>query len=280
MFRSTNPTMKSEVFARPQTWADFQGDKAGLEARTGPRVMTLNGTIIKSMILLGICSVTALGTWQAFHQDAKTFAMLGIGGVVLAIILGLIITFRRHTAPFLAPIYAVCEGAFVGWISAYWAAYAAGGAAGGTAARGASSKLALLGTDIVLQAGLLTFGISAAMLIAYSTRLIRPSQKLMGAIAAITGGVLIFSLIRIVMSMIFPGFMANMWSSPIGIAFAGFIVILAAANLVIDFAVVEEGVQNGAPKYMEWYAGWGLLVTIVWLYVSILRLLALLSRSK
>lgn len=280
MFQSTNPTMKSEVFERPQTWNDFLGEKAGGGVRSGPKVMTLNGTIIKSMVLLGICSVTALGTWQAFHQDAQKFALLGIGGALMAIVLGLIICFRRHTAPVLAPIYAVCEGAFVGWVSAFWAAYAAGGAAAGAAARGKSSKLAMLGTDIVLQAGLLTFGISAAMLIAYSTRLIRPSQKLLGGIAAVTGGVLIFSLVRIVMSMIFPGFMANMWSSPIGIAFAGFIVILAAANLVIDFAVVEEGVQNGAPKYMEWYAGYGLLVTIVWLYVSILRLLALLSRSK
>jgi len=272
MFRTNNPTMKAEVFQKPQTWNDFLGEKSGVSEQTGPKVMTLNGTIIKSMVLLGICTVTALGTWQAFHNDAGKLALLGIGGALMSIVVGLIITFRRHTAPFLAPIYAVCEGAFIGWASAFWAAYAAG------APRG--SKAGLLGTDIILQAGLLTFGISAAMLIAYSTRLIRPSQKLLGAIAAITGGVLIFSLVRLVMAMIFPGFMANMWASPIGIAFAGFIVILAAANLVIDFAVVEDGVQNGAPKYMEWYAGYGLLVTIVWLYVSILRLLALLSRSK
>lgn len=268
MFRTNNPTMKSEVFARPQTWGDFLGEKGGLGVRTGPKVMTLSGTIIKSMVLLGICSVTALASYQAFYKDAGTLGLLGIGGLLIGLVLGLIITFRRHTAPYLAPIYAVCEGAFVAWASAFWAAYAAGA--------GKGTKAGLLGTDIILQAGLLTFGISAAMLIAYSTRLIRPSQKVIGAIAAVTGGVLIFSLGSFVMSMIFPGFMSNMWSSPIGIALAGFIVVLAAANLVIDFAVVEDGVKNGAPKYMEWYAGFGLLVTVVWLYVSILRLLALL----
>jgi len=264
MFRTNNPVMKADIFERPQTWGDFLGEKAR------PNTMTLNGTVIKSMVLLAICAITAIFAWQLIQSEPSSRMALGLGGCLGGVVVGLIITFRPKTAPVLSPIYAILEGCFIAAASYFWASYAAGSK--GTAG--------MLGTNIILQAGLLTFGISAAMLTAYATRIVRPSQKVMGAIAAITGGMFIFSLLAMIVSFFSPGFMMSMWQSPMGIAFAGFIVVLAAANLVLDFAMVEDGVKNGAPKYMEWYAGFGLLVTLVWLYISILRLLALLSRRE
>src|SRR5690606_17162984 len=144
----------------------------------------------------------------------------------------------------------------------------------------ASPKAAMLGSTLVLQAGLLTVGISAAMLIAYSTRLIKPSQRLLGGIAAATGGLFFFFIAHLVISFFFPDLVMGMWESPIGLALAGFIVVVATLNLVQDFAIVEAGVASRAPKHMEWFAAFGLMVTLIWLYVSLLRLLALLANRE
>jgi uncharacterized YccA/Bax inhibitor family protein len=117
------------------------------------------------------------------------------------------------------------------------------------------------------------------MLIAYGTRLIKPTRWMLSCVTAATGGVLFFGLASVVLYMVAPGVVASFWTSPLGLVFAAVVVVIAAFNLVSDFAVVEQGVENQAPKYMEWYGGFAILVTLVWLYVSLLRLLALLRRN-
>ncbi len=174
--------------------------------------------------------------------------------------------FKPKTAPVLAPLYAICEGAFVAGASVAWTMYATKGTIGS------------LGTGLVMQAGVLTIGIAGSMLIAYGTRLIKPTRWMLGAITAVTGGVIFFSFVMFLVSFFFPGSVIGFWQSPLGLVVAGAIVVIAAFNLVSDFALVENGVQNNAPKYMEWYGGFAILVTLVWLYVSLLRLLALLRR--
>jgi len=269
MFQSRNPTLQNAAFAKPQTWDDFLGPNV----LTKPNVMTLQGTVVKSMVLVAICAISAAACWRFIQSTPGSFMPVMGVGIVGALVLSLIICFKPRTSPYLAPIYALFEGAFVAAASMGWAAYAAGAGRKGNIA-------ATLGTDIILQAGILTLGISAGMLIAYATRVIRPSQKLLGAIAGATLGVVFFSFVSFIVSWFAPGLIHGMWQSPFGLLLAGGIVVLAAFNLVMDFALIENGVKNEQPKYMEWYGGFALLVTIVWLYVSILRLLALLSRRN
>jgi uncharacterized YccA/Bax inhibitor family protein len=229
--------------------------------------MTLAGTAWKSFILLSICAVVGVIGWQMIIADPSLLLPIWGGGVIAGLITGLIIVFKPRTAPVLAPIYAVAEGLFVAGASVAWSAYAAHG------------KAAMLGADLVLQAGVLTFGIAGCMLIAYGTRLIKPTRWMLATVAAATGGVIIFSAVMFFGYMFFPGAFHGFWQSPLGLVLAAVIVVIAAFNLVSDFAIVENGVENRAPKYMEWYGGFAVLVTLVWLYVSLLRLLALLRRN-
>jgi uncharacterized YccA/Bax inhibitor family protein len=164
------------------------------------------------------------------------------------------------TAPWLSPIYAAAKGVIVGILSYAFA-------------RGSSG--------MVLTAFLLTSGVLLALLAAYVTRIIQPSQNFRLGIFAATGGVAIFYLVSWALSVFFhievPGIFGNGW---VGIAFSSFVVILAALNLVLDFDFIENGVSYGAPKHMEWYAAFGLLVSLVWLYIEILRLLAKLNSRR
>jgi uncharacterized YccA/Bax inhibitor family protein len=269
MFRTNNPALKPDVFAPAQTWDQFVG--AGkTQAAARPTTMTLQGTVIASGVLLAITTAVAMTGWSMIKNDHSLMLPIWGLGALGGFIIGLIICFKPRTSPVLAPFYAICEGAFVAGASIGWTSIAESG----------SRKAAALGPDLVIQAGLLTFGISAAMLIAYATRLVKPSQRMLGGIAAATGGVIIFSFAMFLLSWFMPGIIVGFWTSPIGLVFAGVVVVIAAMNLVLDFAIIEDGVQNGAPKYMEWYGAFGLLVTLVWLYVSILRLLALLNRRN
>lgn len=269
MFRSNNPALRNDAFAPAQTWDSVHAGRPIAQAR--PDVMTMSGTVWKSFALLMICTAVGIGGWIAIKENQALFAPMLFGGMIVGFILAMIILFKPRTAPFLAPLYAVAEGAFVAGASIGWTAYAAAGAKGST--------VASLGTDLVLQAGLLTFGIAACMLIAYGTRLIRPTQRMIGGIVAATGGVIVFSLVMFLLSWFMPGTVMGFWESPLGLAVAGVIVVLAALNLVVDFAFIENGVNNQAPKHMEWFGGFALLVTLVWLYVSLLRLLALIRRN-
>jgi uncharacterized YccA/Bax inhibitor family protein len=272
MLRTNNPALREDVFRKPETWDSFQAAQRGGAVAVGPAarpgVMTLQGAVNASFILLGLCAATAIAGWMFIQNNTAMVLPVTFGGAIAGMVLALIISFRPRTAPFLAPVYAIGEGAFVAGISMVYATYAQGTNLGGAT-----------GTGIIFQAALLTFGILGALLLAYTTRLIKPSENFKLGVAAATGGIFFVFIAQLVLNLVFGITIPYIWSSgPIGIAFAGFVVVIAALNLVLDFDFIEQGAENELPRHMEWYAAFGLLVTLVWLYVSILRLLALLSQ--
>ena len=175
------------------------------------------------------------------------------GGLIVGAIVALVLVFKKTWAPALAPAYAILEGLFLGGISAFYQARFPG---------------------IAVQAVALTFGTLFALLGAYQTGLIRPSENFKLGIFAATGGIALVYLVSMVLGFFgiqIPGIFGN---GIIGIGFSIVVVIIAALNLVLDFDFIEQGAAVGAPKYLEWYAAFGLMVTLVWLYLEILRLLA------
>ena len=246
--RTSNPTLSDHVFEKSRTGNAADG------------VMTINGTVIKTAILTLLLITAASWSWgqvSAANPPDWFSSALKFGWVV-PFVMALIISFKPKTAPVLAPIYAVTKGVIVGVISALFEASFQG---------------------IVLTAVLLTCGILFALLAAYATGIIKATENFKLGIFAATGGIAIFYLVAWVLSLFgiqIPGLFGNGW---IGIAFSGFVVVIAALNLVLDFDFIENGCAAGAPKHMEWYAAFGLLVTLVWLYLEILRLLSKL-RSR
>ena len=171
--------------------------------------------------------------------------------------IALVTVFKKQWAPVTAPLYAALEGLFLGAVSAMF-------------------ELRFPG--IVMQAVGLTFGTLAALLMAYRSGLIKATENFKLGVFAATGGIALLYLVNIGMRAFGFGGMGFIHDSGlIGIAFSGFVVVIAALNLVLDFDFIENGVEKGAPKYMEWYAAFGLLVTLVWLYLEILRLLSKLQ---
>jgi uncharacterized YccA/Bax inhibitor family protein len=225
--------------------------------RTG-ETMTVQGAVNKTAIALLLAVVSASYTWQLYfsgNAGAVTPWMIagGLGGFVI----GLVTTFKPQWSAVTTPLYAVLEGLFLGALSSTFEARMPG---------------------IVIQAVMLTFGTLAALLAAYKTGLIRATATFKRGVIAATGGIALVYLASMVLGFFhiqIPGIFGN---GMIGIGFSLFVVILAAMNLVIDFDFIEQGARSGAPKYMEWYAGFGVLVTLVWLYLEILRLLSKLNR--
>jgi uncharacterized YccA/Bax inhibitor family protein len=217
--------------------------------------MTLQGTVQKSFILLVLAVLSACFTWNTAHGIGLLLGVIGaIGGFIVAAVL----CFKRELAPVLAPVYAVLEGLFLGLISAI---------------------MDRVYTGIVAQAVMLTFGTFFALLAAYRTGMIKPSENFKLGVIAATGGIMVVYLISMVLRLFGSQIPLIHQSGAIGIAFSGFVIVIAALNLVLDFDFVEEGCENRAPSYFEWYAAFGLMVTLVWLYVEILRLLSKL-RSR
>ena len=181
----------------------------------------------------------------------------GIGGFITA----LITVFKKEWSPYTVPVYAILEGLALGGISFVFNSMYDG---------------------IVSQAIQLTIGIFCALLFAYKTKIISPTENFKLGIFAATGGIGIVYFISFIMSFFGSGMSILSFnnSSMMSIGFSIFVVIIAALNLVLDFDFIEEGAEKGAPKYMEWYATFGLLVTLIWLYMEILRLLAKLSNRR
>jgi uncharacterized YccA/Bax inhibitor family protein len=243
--RSGNPVLKSDTF-----------DIAPVGAR-----MTLGGTVNKTAILLALLLITAGATWGRFYDNAGNPAAimpLVWGGCIGGFIVALVTIFKKEWAGITAPIYALLEGLVVGGLSAIFEAAYPG---------------------IVIQAAGLTIAVLASLLLAYKSGLIKATENFKLGIVAATGGIALLYLANIVMSLFgHPiGFIHE--SGPLGIAFSGVVVVIAALNLVLDFDFIEAGVEKGAPKYMVWYGAFGLTVTLIWLYLEILRLLAKL-RSR
>lgn len=263
--RAANPTLN--VFEKPQTWADLDARERSL------KTMTMTGTVQAASVLLGICVALAYVTW-IFVPQQFVFAA-AIGSAVLGLVFTLVICFKPKMAPVLSIPAAACEGVFVGALSMWYAAFV-----GALSTDGSNMKiLAAAGSGIVIQAVLLTFGIFAAMLIAYSSRMIRATPALVKGIMAATVGVLVMMVGWFFLRMFtpVPSILEMGW---VGVGISAVIVVIAAFNLIIDFDVIETGVKNQAPKYMEWYGAFGLMITLVWLYVSILRLLAVLAATR
>jgi len=243
--RSGNPALNKKTFE----------DLAPAGAR-----MTLSGTVNKTAMLLALMLITAGWTWGRFleTQDASAITpLIAIGGIG-GFIVGLFTAFVKKAAPYTAPIYALLEGLFVGGVSAFFEVKFPG---------------------IVIQAVSLTFGTLFCLLLAYKSGLIKVTENFKLGVTAATGAIAVLYLVNFVMSFfdMSIGFIHE--SGWFGILFSAFVVVIAALNLVMDFDFIESGVEYGCPKYMEWYGAFGLLVTLIWLYLEILRLLAKLREE-
>jgi len=222
--------------------------------------MTVRGTINKFGFLFLMVLGTSFYSWKEFAEGGNVMPLMltgAIGGLIVAIV----ISFKPKWSPGLAPLYALLEGLFVGAISAYF-----------------NFAFADKAPNIIINAVGLTFGVIIAMYFLYSFRIIRATEKFKSVVISATIGIALFYVLVWVLRMF--GF-ENMpflhEGSVLGIVFSLFVVSIAALNLILDFDMIEKGAEMGAPKYMEWFGAFGLLVTIVWLYIEILRLLSKIS---
>lgn len=221
---------------------------------------SVQGTINKTFLLLCVTiAAFFLNFRMCLMNNAETASMLGMVSIFAALILALIISFKPKTAPILSPIYAFCEGLLLGFISYIFEAQYKG---------------------IAVQAVVATFGTLFAMLMLYSAKVITATEKFRSTIFIATIGIALIYLISFVLSFFHINVPAIYSSSPIGIAFSVIVCLIAAFNLILDFDFVERASANLLPKYYEWYGAFGLLVTIVWLYIEILRLLAKLRSNN
>lgn len=221
------------------------------------QIMTVNGTIQIAAFMGLIVVAAAAFTWSRFTMGYTDMAQaLMTGGAIVGFIMAIIIIFARTY--FLVPVYAVCEGLFLGGVSAVFESSYPG---------------------IVFQAITGTFAAFFSMLILYRTGMIRCTDKFRSTIFIATASIFVVYLVNFIGSFLGYSVPLINSSSPIGIAISAVIVLVAALNLIIDFEFIEQGAQNMYPKNYEWYGAFGLLVTIVWLYVEILKLLAKL-RSR
>ncbi len=246
MLRTANPTLTAKAFT-------FQDAAAST-------TMTVAGTINKTGMLLCLLCFSAGLVWHRFFTAGPQSVMPWMaGGAIGGLILALITVFKKTWAPVTAPAYALFEGAFLG---------------------GLSGLMEMKFPGIVLQAVGLTFGVLACMLVAYRTGLIKVTQKFRMGLVAATGAVLLVYLATFILGLFGAGVPYIHGSGTIGIGFSVVVVIIAALNLVLDFDLIERGAQAGAPKVAEWYGAFALMVTLVWLYIEILRLLAKLNRRR
>jgi uncharacterized YccA/Bax inhibitor family protein len=249
----SNPILSEKSFER---FSD------GLAGRSTTDVMTLQGTINKSILLFITMVIPAAWIWWMMggydKEAASEYIPYLIGSAIGGFVISLILMFKQSWAPILAPIYAAVEGVFIGLISMIFN---------------------YMYDGIVMQAVFVTLVIFTAMLVAYKTGLLRATPMFTKIIVFATMGVGIFYLITMIMGMfgVQSFYNGNSWLS---IGVSALIAGIAAFNLILDFNMIEEGSKNGFPKYMEWYCAFGLLVTIVWLYLEILRLLAKLNSRE
>ncbi len=220
--------------------------------------MTVNGAINKTFILFGCLLLAAMYTWSLMMGGFMDKAvMLCYGGAIVGFILAMVIVFSNARGiKFLAPAYAVAEGFFVGGISAMFEASWSG---------------------IVMQAVTATFAALVSMLLLYRLNVIRATEKFRSVLLISTASIAVIYLIQIIASFFGRGIPQIFTASPIGIGFSIIVVAIAALNLIIDFDFIERGADCLLEKKYEWYGAFGLMVTLVWLYLEILRLIAKLN---
>lgn len=246
---SANPVMNPDVYRRE------------LSENPTASAMSMSGTVIKTAFLMSLLLVTAGYTWYLSLDEANTLMMRGailigaIGGLVIA----LVTSFFPKVSPFTSPVYAAFEGMFLGGISVIFEARFPG---------------------IVVQAVGLSVAMLTMMLFLYGTGVIRATEKFKMGIIAATGAIFLVYMASMLLSIFGVRIPFIHESGMIGIGFSVVVVIIAALNLILDFDFIEQGVRSRAPKYMEWYGGFSLLVTLVWMYLEILRLLSKLRNSN
>jgi uncharacterized YccA/Bax inhibitor family protein len=243
--RSGNPVLTEDTFRVPRV-------------RSADDAMTIGGTVNKTALALLILLVAASYTWNLGAGDSRV-GMLTLVGLFGGMIAAIATVIRKEWAPVTTPAYAALEGLMLGGVSVVFEAQYPG---------------------LVSQAVFLTFGVLAVLLMAYRSGLIRATENFKLGVVAATGGIGLVYLIGFVMSFFGASIPLIHGSGPVGIAFSLVVVGVAALNLVLDFDFIEQGAERGAPKYMEWYAAFGLLVTLVWLYLEMLRLLAKLQDRR
>ncbi|MEO7310000.1 MAG: Bax inhibitor-1/YccA family protein [Chitinophagaceae bacterium] len=245
LFKSGNPALSEKTFKG----VTFTTDTTS--------VMTVNGTLNKFGFMTIMLVAGAMFSWKSFYDGAPYAQTLMWVGLIGGLVMALAIIFKKEWSGYLAPAYAVLEGLFLGAISATYDYLF-------------SEKM----PNIIINAVGLTVGTCVAMFVLYRFGIIKATEKFKSIIFTATAGIAIFYVITMVIRMfgVQMPFMHD--SSLLGIGISLFIVAIAALNLIIDFDMIEQGAAQGAPKYMEWYGGFGLMVTIVWLYLEILRLLS------
>ncbi|MFN8459004.1 MAG: Bax inhibitor-1/YccA family protein [Anaerolineae bacterium] len=248
--RTSNPALNAKTFTNLTLTSE---------------TMSIQGTAVKTMVLLLLALVSATWVWSRYYgalepsQAAAAVAPWMLGGGIGGLVMALVTIFKKSWAGVTAPLYALLEGLLLGGLSATFEARYPG---------------------IVIQAVGLTFGTCFCLLLAYSSRLIRASENFKLGVAAATGGIFLVYLVSFVLGFFGVRIPFIHESGLIGIGFSLLVVVIAALNLVLDFDFIETGAAHGAPKYMEWYGAFGLMVTLVWLYIEILRLLSKLRSRR
>ena len=247
LFNSSNPMLKESAYEG----TIFQGMSTTQE-------MTLKGTVNKFGFLFILMLCSTIFSWGQFYQGVNPmpFLLVGVfGGLIIAIIMG----FKKQWSPFLAPAYALLEGLFVGSISAWY---------------DAAFKTTYPG--LVAQAVGLTLLVAFVMFLIYRYRIIRVTNKFKMVMVIAVSCLMLFYLAKWIYFLITGSSFAAFTnaSTPLGIGFSVVVVCMASLFLLINFDTIEKGVEMKAPKYMEWFSAVGLLVTLVWLYLEILRLLS------
>lgn len=250
IFKSGNPTLTEKMFDRSlHIESNMQG------------TMSVRGTLNKFGFLLLMIIAGAAYSWHLFEQAqnglVNTLMMVGIfGGLITAVA----ISFKPNWAPYLAPLYGLLEGLFVGGISAIL-----------------NAAFAEKYPGLVMQAVGLTFGVAMAVFLLYNFRVIRATEKFKSVIFAATLGIALFYLLTMILRLFGVNVSFMYDSSMLSIGISLFVVAIAALNLILDFDMIEQGAERGAPKFMEWFGAFGLMVTLVWLYIEMLKLLSKLG---
>jgi len=252
MIRTANPALNDKTFA-PAPGQTISRDPA--------QVMTLNGTVNKTGLLMLALFMAASVPWNRFFESGGTAPMGAFiwGGMIGGLVLAIATMFKKHWSPITAPAYAVAQGLFLG---------------------GLSATFEMMFPGIVMQAVSLTMFVLFALLLAYRSGMIKATENFKLGVTAATGGIFIFYMVSMVLGMFGVNLPMLHGGGIMSIGISLFVVVIASLNLVLDFDFIEQGAESGAPKYMEWFAAFGLMVTLVWLYLEILHLLAKLNSRE
>lgn len=247
-----NPVLSEKVFNKAH-------------AQEGTEVMTVKGTAFKSIVLIFMVLAGAAYTWKVFNEAINPASVTPWmwGGLIGGLVVAIIISFKPNLAQYLAPVYAVLEGLFLGAISAMF-----------------NQAFAESAPGIVVNATLLTILTAVAMLVIYRTGLIKVNDKFIRIISAAVGAIALYYLVNMILSFFGVNLVMLHNSGPLSIGISLVIIGVAAFSLLVDFNFIEKSAEQGAPKYMEWYGAFALLVTLIWLYLEILKLLGKFAGSR